>query len=304
MTATGQIERGDCLALLPRLEEGLVECAIYDIPYYTSGTREFSFKEGGVETRKSYSLDMGEWDDFESLEDYYEWVHRVLAETRRVLKMGGSLYLYCRDGYISDIRRLMRETGYYFKKVLVWVKTNPLQNIMHVNYNTACEFMLFAIKANPEKPVKTPLVYNWLKQREIRLPRNKFPNATPFQLDMHNRIETPICMAPERLVDEEGEVLHKTQKPVEALLRHVLVSTDPGDTVLDACCGTGSTLEAARLLGRRYLGCEKNEKFCEYARKRLRGELEGYRLSKRVQAIVNILSGREKETVPITRFFK
>jgi modification methylase len=299
---TNYIENADCLEFLPGLEEGSVECAIYDIPYYTSSSREFSFTEGGRKVRKSYTLDMGEWDDFESLEAYYAWVRELLAETRRVLKMQGSLYLYCRDGYISDIRRILRREGYYFKKVLVWEKTNPLQNIMHINYSTACEFLLFAIKAERDDPAKTPLVFNWMPQREIPLPRADFPDADPFQVDMHNRIVTPICMAPERLVDGDGEVLHKTQKPVEALLRHILVSTDPGDVVLDACCGTGSTLEAARLLGRDYIGCERDGEYCRYARRRLAGELEGYRLSRRVRRIVEVLSGREKEEVPITNF--
>jgi DNA modification methylase len=53
-----------------------------------------------------------------------------------------------------------------------------------------------------------------------------------------------------------GNRLHPTQKPVEALLPLIEAFTRPGDLVLDPFAGSGSTLVAARTLGRRYLGIE------------------------------------------------
>lgn len=51
---------------------------------------------------------------------------------------------------------------------------------------------------------------------------------------------------------------YPTQKPVELLERIIRISTDPGDCVLDPFCGSGTTLVAAKLLGRNYVGIDSN----------------------------------------------
>jgi site-specific DNA-methyltransferase (adenine-specific) len=53
-----------------------------------------------------------------------------------------------------------------------------------------------------------------------------------------------------------GNKLHPTQKPVQALRPLIECFTRPGELVLDPFCGSGSTLEAARDLGRDWLGIE------------------------------------------------
>lgn len=51
---------------------------------------------------------------------------------------------------------------------------------------------------------------------------------------------------------------HPTQKPV-ALMRYLIRTyTNPGDTVLDFTCGSGTTLEAAKLEGRKCIGIERD----------------------------------------------
>ena len=57
-----------------------------------------------------------------------------------------------------------------------------------------------------------------------------------------------------------------TQKPVNVLKRLIEIFTDPGDVVIDPCCGSGSTLQAAWELGRNAYGFEVNKKFYEAAK--------------------------------------
>lgn len=46
--------------------------------------------------------------------------------------------------------------------------------------------------------------------------------------------------------------------------------SNPTDLVLDPFCGSGTTCVAAKMLGRRYIGIDISEKYCEIARQRLR----------------------------------
>lgn len=66
-----------------------------------------------------------------------------------------------------------------------------------------------------------------------------------------------------------GNRLHPTQKPVEALAPLIEAFTQPGDLVLDPFCGSGSTLAAAKQLGRDWAGIELDNGHYSTASKRL-----------------------------------
>ena len=63
--------------------------------------------------------------------------------------------------------------------------------------------------------------------------------------------------------------LHPTQKPVDALLAIIAIYSQIGDLILDPFCGSGTTCVAAKMLGRKYIGIDISEKYCEIARQRL-----------------------------------
>jgi DNA modification methylase len=62
---------------------------------------------------------------------------------------------------------------------------------------------------------------------------------------------------------------HTTQKPEQLMAHLVSLFTDPGETILDPFMGSGTTLVAAKRLGRKAIGIELNEKYCEIAARRL-----------------------------------
>lgn len=65
---------------------------------------------------------------------------------------------------------------------------------------------------------------------------------------------------------------HPTPKPVQLPAFFIRVHTDPDDLVLDPVCGAGTTLVAAKNLGRHAIGIEIDERWCELAAKRLSQE--------------------------------
>jgi site-specific DNA-methyltransferase (adenine-specific) len=66
-----------------------------------------------------------------------------------------------------------------------------------------------------------------------------------------------------------GNKLHPTQKPLSALVPLVETFSAPNDTVLDPFAGSGSTLMAAKKLGRSYIGIELDAQYHSIARNRL-----------------------------------
>lgn len=72
--------------------------------------------------------------------------------------------------------------------------------------------------------------------------------------------------------DRQAPELHPTQKPIELIKQIILTATNEGDTILDPFMGSGTTLAAAKQLGRKAVGIEIETKYCDIARSRLSQE--------------------------------
>jgi site-specific DNA-methyltransferase (adenine-specific) len=88
-----------------------------------------------------------------------------------------------------------------------------------------------------------------------------------------HRPQQPLC---DVIAWEEntGNRLHPTQKPVSILLPLIETYSAPGATVLDPFAGSGSTLLAARMLGRSYIGVELDARYHAAATARLASSAE------------------------------
>ncbi|MBA7671910.1 hypothetical protein ES703_80079 [subsurface metagenome] len=80
---------------------------------------------------------------------------------------------------------------------------------------------------------------------------------------MINVFHTPILLGKERLK-------HQTQKPEVIIEKLIMVSSNPNDLILDPFLGSGTTAWCAKKLGRRCIGYEIEERYCEMAANRCR----------------------------------
>ena len=71
---------------------------------------------------------------------------------------------------------------------------------------------------------------------------------------------------------------HPSQKPVK-LIRYLIQETD-AQTILDPFMGSGTTLRAAKDLGRKAIGIEIEEKYCKIAAKRMAQEVLNFEQQK------------------------
>ncbi len=99
------------------------------------------------------------------------------------------------------------------------------------------------------------------------------------ELQMRSDWTLPLCTGEERLKDDDGTKAHPTQKPEALLLPgDPVASTKPGDVILDPFFGTGTTGAAAKRLGRKFIGIERE---AEYVAQRQGAHRQGRSRSRR-----------------------
>lgn len=114
-------------------------------------------------------------------------------------------------------------------------------------------------------PFRTPVV--WMKSHSEGMApwQSKGPRRTYELLLYATKGQRGLISSPVDILDHSrvsrAERTHGAEKPVELLTQLIECSTLPGDFVLDPCCGSGSSLVAARDTKRTGLGIEKDETF-------------------------------------------
>jgi site-specific DNA-methyltransferase (adenine-specific) len=78
-----------------------------------------------------------------------------------------------------------------------------------------------------------------------------------------------LCSTVWHLAPARRDGGHPAPFPVELARRAIRLSTWPGEVVFEPFAGAGTTLLAARQLGRRAIGIERSERYCELAADRL-----------------------------------
>ena len=80
-------------------------------------------------------------------------------------------------------------------------------------------------------------------------------------------LDCPAMLANTPFLNETSG--YPTQKPLKLLERIVRLASNPGDTILDPMCGSGTTLVAARKLGRRWVGVDQSPIAIDVSQRRL-----------------------------------
>jgi site-specific DNA-methyltransferase (adenine-specific) len=159
-----------------------------------------------------------------------DWLKPAFAEIYRVLKAGRYCVSFYGWGDVDQFFGAWKEAGFRPIGHLVWVKQYASSKGLLAYQHEAAYLLAKGNSGGPRPSSPLPDVLAW-----------------------HNT----------------GNRFHPTQKPVPSLKPVIEAFTKPGDVVLDPFCGSGSTLLAAKILGRRYIGIELDAEYAEAARQRL-----------------------------------
>ena len=245
-----QILTGDCIELMPQIADGTIDAVFADPPYNLQLGKKTLYRADDHSAARAVRDD---WDNFDSPEEYDRFTRQWLAESKRVLKPDGSLWVIGTYHNIFRIGAILQELGFWVLNDITWVKTNPMPNFRGTRFTNAHETLIWA---TPRKTGKYTFNYETMKQ---------YNGGKQMRSDWH----LDICLGAERLKDDSGKSLHNTQKPAELLRRVILASTRPGDTILDPFFGSGTTGAVARELSRNFIGIEQDEKYVSAARARI-----------------------------------
>ena len=227
---TVSLRLGDSKKLIKDVPDVSIDLILTDPPYnlsgYSTGNMEFSW-------RKTINNDLAEWDETEFRPG--EWV----SEFKRVLKPTGNIFAFCTYNLMGKWHEAFDPKFDTFQ-FMVWHKANPVPKIRRAGFLNSCEL----------------IVCMWNKGHTWNFTKQK---------DMHNFIESPICMGNERLKNPK----HPTQKPVKVLEHIIRIATNQGDIVFDPFMGVGSTGVAAIILRRQFIGFELEKQYYDAAIKRL-----------------------------------
>lgn len=232
------IIHADCTNVIPYLPENSIDLLFTDPPQYRMLNNDILFT-----TRKNIIRKV-EFDQFIDYDDFLRFTEEWIGLISTKLKENSSICIWFAENYILDLRFMCARWGLKHKDTLYWHKTNPAPKVRKTGFISSVETLVYFTKGKP--------TFNFLSQNE-----------------MHDFIETPICMGNERIKDKERNTLHPTQKPLKAILRFIEITSNRNDLVVDPFAGVATTNIACETLGRRCISIEKEKKYYLAGRKRL-----------------------------------
>ncbi|TSC77402.1 MAG: putative adenine-specific DNA-methyltransferase [Parcubacteria group bacterium Gr01-1014_29] len=286
-----EIITGDAVEELKKLPDESVDLIIADPPYWKVINEKWDYQWG-----KEH--------------EYIAWSQKWFNESHRVLRKGGSFYLFGYFRMLALLLQPLQMTGFELRQQIIIDKgMRSMGGRATKNYRmfpNVTESVLFLIKDSK------PFIKQFLKERQKELGYNsreineklgvksngggmwsiytgenvceqvptrelweKLQDVLEF--DLPYEAVSMVFNAQMGLTDVwtdidfyKEERYHPTQKPLNLIQRLILASSDEGMIVLDPFIGSGSTAVAAKSLKRKYLGIELDPKYTEVTLARLK----------------------------------
>jgi modification methylase len=243
-----QILAGDCIEVMNSLPAGSVDLIFADPPYNLQLKGELHRPDNSLVD----AVD-DHWDQFSSFAAYDRFTRDWLAAARRLLKPNGAIWVIGSYHNIFRVGAVLQDQGFWLLNDVVWRKANPMPNFRGKRLTNAHETLIWASRDESSR-----YTFNYEALKELN-----------DGVQMRSDWVIPLCTGGERLKDANGDKAHPTQKPEALLHRVLLATTNPGDVVLDPFFGTGTTGAVAKMLGRSYIGIEREEAYRTAAAARL-----------------------------------
>ena len=250
-----KIIKGDCLEVMKNFENESIDMVLTSPPY-------------------------------DNLRNYKGYVFRfegIARELHRVLKAGGVVVWVIGDATINGSETttsfkqalFFKEIGFNLHDTMIFRKRNPIPQIYRLRYTNEFEYMFVFSKG----PVAThnPLMIDCL-HAGLELNGTTYKNYSKHE-QKRSKMAKPVknrkirgniweYVVGKKLEDQEAKA-HPAPFPCQLARDHIYSWSNRGDLILDPMCGSGTSCKVARQLGRRFIGIDISQEYCEIAKCRM-----------------------------------
>lgn len=241
--ALGRVHQVDSLAALRELPDASVDMLLTDPPYssggFTRGDRNRDPREKYADDESPFHTRISFTGDNRDGRSWAYWMALWLSEVRRIVKPGGYALVFCDWRQLPLATDSFQAGGLVWRGLVSWDK-GPASRAPHTGYfRHQCEYVVWG--------------------------SNGALDSSGHGGPWPGSISCPI---------DRKDKHHLTGKPVE-LLRTLVRVAPPGGLVLDPFAGSGTTLVACSLEGRRGLGFELEAENVRISNRRIEGAAQG-----------------------------
>jgi len=288
-----RVINADSITGLTALPDNFAHLILSDIPYGIGiddwdvlhnntnsaylGSSPAQTKAGAIFKKRGKPINGWSEADREIPKQYYEWCSKWAGTWLKVLKPGGSVFIFAGRRFSHRCIAALEDAGFTFRDMFAWMR-------QHAPHRAQRLSIVYERRGDDEnarqwegwrvgnlRPVFEPILW-FTKPYKIgtTIADNVLTHGVgAFNEEAFLKYEK----SPDNVLRSgfmSGETgFHPTQKPIKLMQALIELTTQEGQVVLDPFCGSGSTLVAAALIGRKYLGFEIDETYTRIAEKRL-----------------------------------
>lgn len=287
------IVAGDCRELLPSIPSDSVHLILSDIPYGIGvedwdvlhnntnsaymGSSPAQERAGSVFKKRGKPINGWSAADRLIPKQYYDWCLEWAPDWYRVLKPGGSALVFAGRRLGHRCVAALEDSGLSFKDSLAWMRPRAPHRAQRVSVvfdrrgdsTSAAEWEGWRV--GNLRPTFEPIL--WFT-KPYKIGTTVADNVLNHGLGAYNeQALLQYVSQPDNVLEigyQPGEGgLHPTQKPVQLMKCLIELTTTRGQAVLDPFAGSGSTLVAAKELGRSFMGFEQDATHVATCQRRL-----------------------------------
>lgn len=238
---------GDCLKIMKNIPDDSIDLTFADPPF------NLKKKYNGYKDNKSFDI-------------YLQWCKKWISEMVRITKPTGSIFVHNIPKWLTYFSQYLNEVA-FFKHWITWdAPSGPMgKSLQPANYG-----ILYYAKNKKEN-----------KFYEIRYPHKRCRKCNYLLKDYGGKksklhpfgpLVSDVWTDIHRIKHNKYRDKHPCQLPIHLLERIILMCTDENDIVLDPFVGTGTTVIAAKSLGRKYIGIDIDQEYVNITKSKLSKE--------------------------------
>lgn len=283
----------DGIEAIKRIPDASVHLILSDIPYGIGiddwdvlhdntntaylGKSPAQEKAGALFKKRGKPINGWSEADRQIPKQYYEWCSSWSSNWLRILKPGGSAIIFAGRRYSHRCISALEDTGFSFKDMIAWLRERAPHRAQRISAifnrrgdeDSSKEWSGWRV--GNLRPTFEPIL--WFV-KPYKIGSTITDNVLTYGVGAFNNSaflkyndSTENVLKSHFLPNESGK--HPTQKPIALLKALIELTTLKNQLVIDPFCGSGSTLLAARILERNYLGFEISKEYFETAMRRL-----------------------------------